>query len=244
MPPPWRLAVNSSRRPNIENLRKQAKTLLRDWQQGDSAAKERVAAIKPDTSDVSLQSVQFVLAREYGFRSWTALVDFAPNLGHFDDIATFHIAREIDVEPARLWHALSTTTAIEKWLLPVSFEPEVGSAYAFSTNPPMTGTLGEFSPESAIRFDGGDGAYWRFAMEPLSDNAARMCVTVEDKMTKESMVQYPEGVNKVWNPGVTAGWHEILDALDRHLTGRQPPDIDYSCLCKFYDSVLEDVSDR
>ena len=69
MPPPWRLAVNSSRRPNIENLRKQAKTLLRDWQQGDSAAKERVAAIKPDKSDVSLQSVQFILAREYGFRS-------------------------------------------------------------------------------------------------------------------------------------------------------------------------------
>lgn len=225
--------------PNIDNLRKQAKALLRAWQRGDSEARDRVAAFFPDATRLGLQAAQLVLAREYGFRSWSALTRFVPRLGHFDDVATFRVAREFDVTPERLWDTLSKPQQIGAWLLPVSFEPRTGAPYAFRSQPAMTGTVGEYSPQRAIRFDSADGAFWRFAMEPLDDRCTtRMRLTVEDRMTRASVEGFPGGVAKAWNPGVTAGWHEILDALEHHLTGRQPPDIDYPRLCRFYDRVL------
>ena len=150
--------------PNTDNLRKQAKALLRSWKRGDSDARQRVAELFPDASSLGLQTAQLVLAREYGFRSWSALIRFVPRLGHFDDIATFRIAREFDVSPERLWDSLSKRDEIGVWLLPVSFEPRAyaGAAYAFRSQPAMTGTLGEYRHQHAIRFDSAEGAFWRF----------------------------------------------------------------------------------
>ncbi|MXY55487.1 MAG: hypothetical protein F4029_03180 [Gammaproteobacteria bacterium] len=231
--------------PSFDNLRKQAKALLRAWQRGDSEARDRVAAFFPNVPRFGLQAAQLVLAREYGFRSWSALARFVPRLGHFDDIATFRVAREFDVKPERLWDTLSKPEEIGAWLLPVSFEPRTGAPYAFRSQPAMTGTVGEYSPQRAIRFDSADGAFWRFAIEPLDDgDATRIRLTVEDRMTLELVEGFPGGVAKAWNPGVTAGWHEILDALELHLTGRQPPDIDYPRLCRFYDRVLEQLIEQ
>lgn len=226
--------------PNIDNLRKQAKTLLRDWQRGDPDAQERVAAYFPNASNLGLQSVQLVLAREYGFPSWSALIDFVPRLGHFDDLGTFRIAREFTVTPERLWKAVSNPEEVGVWLLPATFEPKTGATYEFHSRPAMTGTLGECHPEHAIRFDSTNGAFWRFAIERAERNsdATQMLLTVEDRMTLESVTQFPGGPNKAWNPGVTAGWHQILDALEHHLTAHHPPNIDYPRLCKFYDRVL------
>ena len=225
--------------PNIDNLRKQAKALLRAWRLGDADARHRVAACFPDAPRLGLQAAQLVLAREYGFRSWAALTAFVPRLGHFDGIGTFRIAREFPVTPGRLWDALSKPNEVGAWLLPVSFEPRAGASYAFRSQPAMTGKLGEYRRESAIRFDSADGAFWRFAIEPVDgDDTTRMRLTVEDRMTLESVQRFPGGVAKAWNPGVTAGWHEILDALEHHLTGRKPPEIDYPRLCGFYDRVL------
>ncbi|MDE0693546.1 MAG: SRPBCC domain-containing protein [Gammaproteobacteria bacterium] len=230
--------------PNIENLRKQAKSLLRDWQRGESHAGERVAAYFLDAPNLGLQNIQLVLAREYGFNSWSALVDFVPRLGTFDDIGTFRINREFPVTSERLWHALSHPEEIEIWLLPVTFEPNTGAAYAFRSQPPMTGTLGEYHPQHAIRFDSTDGAFWRFAIEPVAGEggSTRMLLTVEDRMTLESVRDFPGGPAKAWNPGVTAGWHEILDALEHHLTAHHPPPIDYPRLCKFYDRVIAQLA--
>lgn len=55
--------------PNIDNLRKQAKALLRAWQRGEPDARDRIAAFFPNAPRLGLQSAQLVLAREYGFRS-------------------------------------------------------------------------------------------------------------------------------------------------------------------------------
>lgn len=222
-----------------DNLRKQAKALLRSWKRGDSDARQRVAELFPNASSLGLQTAQLVLAREYGFRSWSALLRFVPRLGHFDDIATFRIAREFDVAPERLWDSLSKPDEVGVWLLPVSFERRAGAAYAFRSQPAMTGTVGEYRHLQAIRFDSAGGAFWRFAMEPVDGvDEVRMCLTVEDRMTLESVERFLGGVAKIWNPGVTAGWHQMLDALENHLTGRPPPDIDYPRLCRFYDRVL------
>lgn len=67
-------------RPSIEQLRKQAKDLLRDHQAGTTRAAERFKAINPNLAaasrieEVTLADAQFVLAREYGFQSWTELI--------------------------------------------------------------------------------------------------------------------------------------------------------------------------
>lgn len=230
----------SSHSPNIENLRKQAKALLRRWREGDLDSVTRVREHYPDGRNVALQDAQFVLAREYGFRSWSTLLEFVPRMGYFTDIYTFQISREFDVSLERLWNALSIPDEIGKWLLPVTFEASVGSYYEFACQPKLAGTIGVYDRHRAIRFDSDADAFWSFEVEPRDESGStRIELTVVDRMTKESVDQYPGGIVEVWNPGVTAGWHQILDALEHVLTGQEIPEVDYSRLCRFYERVLE-----
>ncbi len=68
-------------RPSIEQLRKQAKDLLRDARAGDAAALARLA------TPLTLANAQLVLAREYGFASWPKLVQ---HVQHVQGIARAH----------------------------------------------------------------------------------------------------------------------------------------------------------
>ncbi|HTJ23842.1 MAG TPA: hypothetical protein VL383_15670, partial [Gemmatimonadaceae bacterium] len=66
-------------RASLEQLRKQAKDLLRAIRDGDAEAARRLAALRahpPEAdfaSSVTLADAQCVLAREYGFESWAKL---------------------------------------------------------------------------------------------------------------------------------------------------------------------------
>ena len=66
-------------RPSLEQLRKQAKDLTRDYRAGDSAALTRLRAHKSNISETTgehpatLADAQHCLAREYGFESWPKL---------------------------------------------------------------------------------------------------------------------------------------------------------------------------
>lgn len=66
-------------RPSLEQLRKQAKDLLRDARAGDPAAIARLFAAAPRTTrqasvdSATLADAQYVLAHEYGFASWAKL---------------------------------------------------------------------------------------------------------------------------------------------------------------------------
>ena len=226
--------------PNIENLRKQAKSLLRAWRENDRDSVARVREHHPEGRNFGLQDAQFVLAREYGFRSWLVLLEFVPRMGYFTDVYTFHISRELDVSEERLWNALSKPEEIGNWLLPVTFKPRVGSPYAFASQPKLSGTIGVYDRQRAIRFDSDEDAFWSFEIESVDEReVARIRLSVIDRMTTESVDRYPGGVDEVWNPGVTAGWHQILDALECFLLDRQPPEVDYSRLCRFYERLLE-----
>ena len=61
-------------RPSLEQLRKQAKELLRQLRSGDESATARLHAHKPDTFEPILADAQYVIAREHGFESWPKLV--------------------------------------------------------------------------------------------------------------------------------------------------------------------------
>ena len=66
-------------RPSLEQLRKQAKELVRAYRAGDATAHARLRSHKPSLSGAtgdapaSLADAQFVLARELGFDSWPKL---------------------------------------------------------------------------------------------------------------------------------------------------------------------------
>ena len=66
-------------RPSLEQLRKQAKELLRAYRGGDSSAVAQLRAAKPGLSSpdgqhpATLGDAQFALAKEYGFESWPKL---------------------------------------------------------------------------------------------------------------------------------------------------------------------------
>ena len=62
-------------RPDLDQQKKLAKELKREFHNGDAHAIERVRAELPDKQDISLADAQFVLAREYGFASWRELKD-------------------------------------------------------------------------------------------------------------------------------------------------------------------------
>jgi Ankyrin repeats (many copies)/Ankyrin repeats (3 copies) len=71
-------------RPNLEQLKKQAKSLLRAAQAGDASALRRFAALPAFArksqdelrqTELALHDAQSVVAREHGFRSWQALRD-------------------------------------------------------------------------------------------------------------------------------------------------------------------------
>ena len=60
-------------RVDLEQQKSQAKELLRAFAAADPTARERVRAVLPDKPTIVLADAQFVLAREYGFESWSAL---------------------------------------------------------------------------------------------------------------------------------------------------------------------------
>lgn len=59
--------------PNLENLKKQAKRLLKSVKAGEPEALARIAPYFDEPADLGLQDAQLVLAREYGFASWSKL---------------------------------------------------------------------------------------------------------------------------------------------------------------------------
>lgn len=67
---------NLPKHPSLENLKKQAKTLLRKWKAGDAEAAARVRAMDArvaEKAEKKLADCQMVVAREHGFESWPQL---------------------------------------------------------------------------------------------------------------------------------------------------------------------------
>ena len=64
--------------PNLEQLRKQAKDLLKNYRSGDAAAIAEVERFErnPRREGFTLTDAQRVLARAYGFQSWPKLKAF------------------------------------------------------------------------------------------------------------------------------------------------------------------------
>src|SRR5262249_25377716 len=84
-------------RPSLEQLRKQAKDLLRQYRAGDTSAVSRFRNISPrlgDSSqpkDVALADAQFILAREHGFENWAKLVHHIESINLSDRLRPYEL---------------------------------------------------------------------------------------------------------------------------------------------------------
>ena len=90
-------------RPSLEQLRKQAKDLLRDARRGDESALGRVATLGRDVhgARITLADAQLVIAREHGFPSWPKLVRHVESSrGGF---VLRPLIRPVELSPGRRW---------------------------------------------------------------------------------------------------------------------------------------------
>src|SRR5690242_10140079 len=60
-------------RPNLEHLKKQAKSLLSAARAKEPEALQRFRILPAPATDLALHDAQSVIAREYGFKSWNEL---------------------------------------------------------------------------------------------------------------------------------------------------------------------------
>ncbi|WP_267550784.1 ankyrin repeat domain-containing protein [Rhizobium rhizogenes] len=106
----------------LDSLKKQAKAFLKAIQSGDASARSRVAPYFPDSAGVGLQDIQLVLAREFGFSSWTKLkahletgdrkqVPRDQLANRFLSLATVSYFGSIAADPARFDEALQLVEA-------------------------------------------------------------------------------------------------------------------------------------
>ncbi|MDP7226873.1 MAG: hypothetical protein QF909_17095 [SAR202 cluster bacterium] len=120
----------------------------------------------------------------------------------------------------------------------------------FSFERGWDGTISEVDPQRAIQFnvEGEGGWYLRFEIE-AADGGCTFTLTdrmgdgvdvneIFDPETPKRHMYQPGGPGTHWN-GVTAGYPDFVDALERHLTGSKLG-TDYDELCEAYRPILDD----
>jgi hypothetical protein len=131
-------------RPSLENLRKQAKELLRDYRGGVPAAVERVRNVCPRSEAIALADAQFVLAREYGFESWPKVVHHVASLQPAAPLAPF-TALANDLVAACAANDAAALGRVNR-LFGRSYSPDELRAEVARRLAPIAGRPTEFSP--------------------------------------------------------------------------------------------------
>jgi ankyrin repeat protein len=115
--------------PSLEQLRKQAKDLLRAHRAGDPDAAARVAAHHPEPHEpLKLTGAQLVVAREHGFASWPRLrayvervAEYGPELQHaYHEDLDYYEGRAYGLRASAEDGTPSATAAFERWGAPVT----------------------------------------------------------------------------------------------------------------------------
>lgn len=98
-------------RPHLDHLRRQARDLLRAWQQGDAAALARAAPYRLGLTP-KLSGAQLVLARELGFASWPQLVQEVERRTALALPDADFVQRVLDLALGHGWHVPQPARAL------------------------------------------------------------------------------------------------------------------------------------
>lgn len=115
-------------RPDLEQLKHQAKDLLRAIRAGEAAALAELREYHPNTTDPSnarLADAQLVLARSYEASSWTRLVQAVQLVDAIwrDDL---HAVRELVTRNPRLLHEQALIRQDSNWGPPLTYAANLG----------------------------------------------------------------------------------------------------------------------
>lgn len=115
-------------RPNLDQLRHQAKDLLRAIRAGDSVAREELRKHHPKSGDpatAKLADAQLALARSYGLASWPRLVIAC----HMTDAiwrGDVNAVRALVLKDPRLLHEAARGLSDSNWGPPMSYAANIG----------------------------------------------------------------------------------------------------------------------
>jgi hypothetical protein len=115
-------------RPNLEQLRHQAKDLLRAMQQGDASAGAELRKNHPkaiEAADAKLADVQLALARSYGLPSWPRLVT-ACRMTDAIWRGDVEAVRKLVLKDPQLLREAARGRADSNWGPPMSYAANVG----------------------------------------------------------------------------------------------------------------------
>jgi ankyrin repeat protein len=150
-------------RPSLEHLKKQAKELLHSVEAKDPTAVERFRSLGIASSGAKLADAQHVIAREYGFSSWTVLKEHVESLEADENPRTALIdaAQADDVAKARALlqrHATLRAQIKDPWPeIPFGGRP-IGAA-AQHKSKEMVDLLLEFGADINARSDWWAGSF-------------------------------------------------------------------------------------
>lgn len=101
--------------PNLDQLRHQAKDLLRAAERGDSAAAAQITALSPR---LTLSGAQLVVARSYGFASWPRLrAEVTARTAALDQLAAAFSVASVADRADRAARMLAETPELATWNL-------------------------------------------------------------------------------------------------------------------------------
>jgi hypothetical protein len=95
-------------RPDLDQLRRQARELHRDAEGGDAAALRR---LRPVSDKITLSTAQLALAREYGFPSWRTLREEVEHRRTLLDGPLRDAAGPVPLPPVRSWREVREWSA-------------------------------------------------------------------------------------------------------------------------------------
>lgn len=173
--------------------------------------------LRREDNGISPDDARDVLAGNFGFKNWSALLAFLPYLGELSDPGTLTFRRELPVDRKRVWGAISDPAELSQWFMETTMEARVGGRFSFKHG--WDGVVSALEPGSAIAFTADQGGQTRFEVAD-SENSTRFRlvdrmgpgVTAHDGGLGERVSGQPGGPGTHW-VGIAVGWHGFVDSL-------------------------------
>jgi ankyrin repeat protein len=222
-------------RPSLENLKNQAKSLLRNAQRGDPDALERIQGVGP-SKNPALHDAQLAIAREYGFPSWAKLkgkveelarqvnaptdpfhpLPKAANDGHLNEVKAIlkvGAATQHDLDLALIRALIRDQFEMAQLLFDEGADPngEYGESYG-----PILIAAAEAHSAAAVRFLCSRGA--KVNIEPRPTKYPNLNTPL--KMAIGSYLRNPNRRHETIEALIEAGAEFVDDALMDVLRGR------------------------
>lgn len=186
---------NSSLPTNLEQQHKLAKDLLHAAREGDSAALDRIRAVRSDAASdarsLKLADAQLAIAREAGFESWPKLVS---EFQQRDVQAFCDAVRKADVQRTQRLLALPH---VRKRINDPLFDFGGRATHAAAKNEPLLAVLLEAGADVNLKSDWDNGPYT--VLDHADDGTARFLLT--------------RGATLTANVAARLGWFDDLRAM-------------------------------